>query len=469
MALTLAQIEQWLAEPSELRHLEFKAAKTQFSRTKLYEYCVAIANEGGGHLVFGVADRPRRVTGTAAFEDHARVEHDVLQKTGIRIAVEAVDHPDGRVVACSIPSRPPGAAHHLDGRYLMRAGESTVPMHNERLREIHAEGQPGWLDQHARTGLSAEAVLELLDARVFFELGGMPRPATDAEAIGQLVAMQCLDANGNGHAIRRVGALLFARRLSDFPALRDKAVRVLVYPGESRLETRRDWSCDQGYAVGFRKIVEYIMEQIPQREVIQGALRREIRLLPEEIARELVANAMAHQDFAVGGKEVRVEIYSNRAEFSNPGEPLVPVADFIRIDRARNGHLIELMRRMNLCERRGSGIDQVIRAAETHHLRAPEFRQDQLHTSVLIRSKKPLTELSPAERVRACHQHCELKYVLQEEAMSNRSLRERFGAPANSAPLVSRIIAETVRQGFVKPDPRTGRSRRFASYLPAWA
>ena len=469
MAVTPEQIDQWLAEPSEHPRLEFKEARTQFGRTRLCEYCVAIANEGGGHLVLGVADSPRRVTGTPAFENYSNLEHEVLNRTAIRIEVEAVDHPDGRVLAFSIPSRPQGVVHHLDGRYLMRAGESTVPMSDGRLREIHAEGQPNWLDQHAKTGLSAAAVLELLNARTFYRLSGAPYPAAESEALEQLIAMRCLDANGNGYAIRRVGALLFARRLSDFPELWDKAVRILVYLDRSRLETKRDWSCDQGYAVGFRKIVEYIMEQIPQREIIQGAVRREIRLLPEEIARELVANAMAHQDFAVSGKEVRVEIYSNRAEFSNPGEPLVPVSDFIRHDRARNGNLIELMRRLKLCERRGSGIDQVVRAAETHHLRAPEFRRDRLQTSVLIHGEEALIAMNPGDRIRACHQHCELKYVLHEEAMSNQSLRERFGAPENSAPLVSRIISETVREGLIKPNPATGRSRRFASYLPAWA
>lgn len=48
-------------------------------------------------------------------------------------------------------------------------------------------------------------------------------------------------------------------------------------------------------------------------------------------------------------------------------------------------------------------------------------------------------------------------------------LRKRFGTPGNSAPLVPRIISETVREGLIKPNPATDRSRGFASYLPAWA
>jgi Putative DNA-binding domain len=43
---------------SEHQRLEFKAAKNGLDRTKLNEYCVAIANEGGGHLILGISDKP---------------------------------------------------------------------------------------------------------------------------------------------------------------------------------------------------------------------------------------------------------------------------------------------------------------------------------------------------------------------------------------------------------------------------
>ena len=59
--------------------------------------------------------------------------------------------------------------------------------------------------------------------------------------------------------------------------------------------------------------------------------------------------------------------------------------------------------------------------------------------------------------------------VPQNQAMPDRSLREHFGTPESGAPPASRTTAETVRQGLVKPDPRAGRSRRFAGCLPAWA
>lgn len=123
--MTAAQIELLRAAPSETQVLEFKEAKTSYDRDKLAEYCVAIANEGGGHLLLGVADEPpRKVVGSQAFPNTVVTANEVFQRVGFRVEVEAVAHPDGRVVIFSIPSRPKGTAYHLTGRYLMRSGSS---------------------------------------------------------------------------------------------------------------------------------------------------------------------------------------------------------------------------------------------------------------------------------------------------------------------------------------------------------
>lgn len=58
MTTTPEQIDIWRSACSENQRLEFKEAKTQFDNRKLYRYCVALANEGGGHLLLGMADTP---------------------------------------------------------------------------------------------------------------------------------------------------------------------------------------------------------------------------------------------------------------------------------------------------------------------------------------------------------------------------------------------------------------------------
>lgn len=143
--ITIANIDLWRLERSEHQRLEFKEAKTNFDWGKVCEYSVAIANEGGGVLILGVTDsKPREVVGTSAFPDLEKTSKQLFIKVGFRVDVEAVDHPQGRVVVFSVPSRPKGTAYHLEGRYLMRSGESLVPMSEDRLRTIFAEGKPDW-------------------------------------------------------------------------------------------------------------------------------------------------------------------------------------------------------------------------------------------------------------------------------------------------------------------------------------
>lgn len=154
---TPAQIDLWRKTLSEHQRLEFKEAKNQFDFGRLQQYCVALANEGGGTLVLGVADKaPRPIVGSRAFPNTVKTAEDLFQATGFRIDVEAVAHADGRVLVFHIPSRPRGTAYHLDGKYLMRAGEALVPMSEDQLRRIFAEGEPDWLEEYSVTGQDAQ-------------------------------------------------------------------------------------------------------------------------------------------------------------------------------------------------------------------------------------------------------------------------------------------------------------------------
>lgn len=466
---TPEQIDLWRQAPSEHQRLEFKEAKNQFDFRKLQQYCVALANEGGGVLLLGVADKPPRpVVSSQAFPDTVRVTQDLFHAIGFRVEVEAVAHPDGRVLVFHVPSRPRGTAYHLDGKYLMRAGEALVPMSEDQLRRIFAEGEPAWLEQHSVVKLDSQQVVELLDTQTFFELLKLPYPTDRSGVIDRLLRERLVDELDGAFAIRRLGALLLARRLEDFPDIARKAPRAVVYTGTSKLETRLDQVGSKGYAVGFQGLVQFVMNQLPQNEVIEDALRKAVKLVPEVVVRELTANALIHQDFDVGGASVMIEVYANRVEFSNPGEPIVPVERFIDGYQSRNERLADLMRRFGICEEKSSGIDRVIQAAEMYQLPAPDFRAAHRRTVVTLYGPKPFEEMDRNDRVRACYQHCALKWVMSEK-MTNQSLRERFHLAENKAAIASQIIAATIEAGLIKSDESIGKSRKFARYLPFWA
>lgn len=470
MATTVEQIDAWRALPRETTNLEFKKAENQFDNTKFFRYCVAIGNEGGGHLILGIAnDPPRAVVGTKAFNNPAGMEEKTLDTLGFRVTVEEVAHPDGRVLVCHIPSRARGTAYHHEGAYWMRSGEQLVPMSEDKLRQIFAEGQPDWLEEAAVREQDAQQVVELLDVQTYFELLQLPFPSDRNGVIDRLKQDHLIEERHGSFSIKRLGALLLARRLSDFPVeIARKAARVEVYSGTSKVDTKLSQTGIRGYAVGFQGLVDFVMAQLPQNEVIEDALRTDAKLVPSIAVRELIANALIHQDFNLTGVSVMIEIYSNRVEISNPGDPVVPVDRFIDGYQSRNESLADLMRRLRICEEKSSGVDKVVNAAEFYQLPAPDFRVGHNRTCATIFGHRSFEEMDRSDRIRACYQHCVLRWVLNER-MTNQTLRERFKLSSDKSATASQVISATIEAGKIKSDDSAGLSRKLARYIPWWA
>lgn len=470
MATTIEQLEEWMQVQRETEVLEFKAAKSGYNGEKLMNYCVAIANEGGGKLILGVSDKaPRKVGGTQAVNDPAGMQKKILDTLRMDVRIEEVKHPDGRVVVCHIPSRPPGTPLAHDGRFLMRSGEELRSMTPDRLRAIFDEGKPDWLMWPARDGCATSDVISLLDTEAYFVMQKKPIPSNRATILETFESEKLISYESTGYTINNLGAILFARRLKDFEGLSRKAPRVIVYEGVNKLKTSRVFQPGaKGYAVGFEGLIDFINAQVPSNEVIGKAFREEVKMFPQIAIRELVANALIHQDFNETGTSVVIEIYSNRLEVSNPGRSIISTDRFADAYQSRNEKLTDIMRRLKVCEEQGLGIDRVIHSAEMYGLPAPDFRVGERHTLAVMFAHKTFDQMDRKERTRACFWHCVLRYVMGEK-MTNRSLRERFNLPRNKLETISGIIADTIHEGKIKPDDPSSPSRRYARYIPYWA
>jgi ATP-dependent DNA helicase RecG len=191
-------------------------------------------------------------------------------------------------------------------------------------------------------------------------------------------------------------------------------------------------------------------------------------MYPEIAIRELVANALIHQDFSISGTGPMVEVYSDRIEIVNPGKPLIDVLRFIdHPPRSRNEDMAAFMRQINICEERGSGIDKVIHAVELFQLPPPDFKVSGNNTLSILYADKSLSAMSREERIRACYQHTVLQYV-SNDRMTNTSLRERFNIADQNYPMASKIINETIKVGLIKLYDATV-SNKQRSYVPVWA
>ncbi len=467
--ISLEVLAHLMERSDEDENLEFKEGKDRYDTTKLFKYCVAIANEGGGQFILGVTDKtPRSVIGSMAFRNTSKIATQIFSKLGFRVDVEELQHPSGRVVIFDIPARPRGTAYQFAGAYLMRSSEDLVSMSEDRLRRIFDEGKPDWLLEYATTRLEGADIVRLLDTQSYFDLLQLPYPSTRDAVLERFESEQLIINQDSLWNITNLGALLFAKRLDDFSGLSRKATRVIVYEGIDKLSTRLDKSEIKGYAVGFEGLVDFVSSLVPANEIVTKALRFEVKMFPDDAIRELVANALIHQEFSEPGTSVMIELYSDRIEISNPGTPPISTERFIDEYQSRNELLAGLMRRLGICEEKGSGIDRVVHSAEFHQLPAPDFRAGSLHTYAVLYAHTDFSNMDRNDRIRACYQHCCLKYVTNKK-MTNKTLRERFQLPSKKSESVSRVIADTIATEKIKLADPSMLSTKYRSYLPFWA
>lgn len=455
---------------SENEHIEFKEAKNNFHFEKLVDYCVALANEGGGRIVLGVTDkRPRKVVGTSAFELPEKTVAGIHERIHLKILWQELAHTDGRVLVFEVPTRPLGHPLQYNGRYLMRAGEELVPMTADQLKRIIDEGKPEFIDQAAKGGCTEEDVVSLLDVQGYFDLRKRPLPSTRAELIETLLGKGFIRRDNDQYSITNLGALMLAKRLTDFGSVARKGVRLIVYDGISKQKVRdgKDITGQKGYAVGFEGLVNYAFEQLPASEEIAAALRTTTHAYPLKVIREVIANAIVHQDLTEQGTQITVEIYDDRIEVTNPGLPVLPVDRFIDENQSRNERLADALRQLGICEERGHGMDAVVTQIELHQLPPYRFRLGTRHTTIVLSRYKFLRDLSPDERVNAVYQHCVLRFVTNQ-ITNNESIRERFKIDKKNSAMASRLLGEAVTAKVIRAsDPNA--ANKLMRYVPYWA
>ena len=317
---------------------------------------------------------------------------------------------------------------------------------------------------------SENMVLRLLDYPAYFDMLSLELPNGRAQIIENLMADGMIAKNEAGsYNILNLGAILFAKKLTDFPSLERKAIRVIKYDGTNRMAAaRKEQVGGKGYAAGFEGLISYINNLLPENEVMGRALRKMVPMYPELAVRELVANAIIHQNFFIQGTSPMIEIFDDRMEITNPGSPLIDKERFVDYPpTSRNERLASFMRRIGVCEERGSGYDKVVWQTEYFQLPAPEIDVYNNLTKVTLFSHRPYAQMTKEDRLRACYLHACLKRV-NREYMTNASLRERFAIPQKNSSMVSRLLNEACESRLIKitEDSTSDKNRR---YLPYWA
>lgn len=468
--------------PKETEWVEFKV-NVQDPKG-IGEYVSALANSAAiigkpfAYCVWGISDHDHTVVGTNFNPGAKMVGNEELENWLSRL-IEPDSHfqfvkvlLDGHTVILLEIKRAISQPVRFKGQEYIRVGS-----YKKKLKDFPTKEQALWriFDQQPfENGIAAERlsdieVLDLIDYPAYFELLERPLPTNHTGLLDALMRDRLIHRCDAGRwNVTNLALILFAKRMEDLSSLHRKAVRVIQYRGSDRTETLREQVGTKGYASGFEGLIGYINGLLPSNEVIGEALRRTVPGYPELVVRELVANALVHQDFHVSGTGPMVEIFKDRIEITNPGAPLVDAQRFVDSPpRSRNESLASFMRRIGICEERGSGWDRVVFQCEHYQLPAPLAEVAGENTRVVLFAPRPLSSMNKAERVWTIYLHACLKYVNREYA-TNRSVRARFGIDVKNSAKASRLISESVEQGVIAPDDPLA-APKLMRYVPWWA
>lgn len=468
--------------PQETEWVEFKV--NNCNPQEIGEYISALSNaaalvgQARAYMIWGVQNATHEIVGTKFVPSTAKKGNEELEswllkllepKINFRFFELVIDDLSVVLLEITSASRQPT---RFSGQEYVRIGTA-----KKNLKTFPEKERALWriLDQTpfesdiAMAQMVDEQVAHLIDYPAYFDLMDLPLPETRSGIMEALAADDLIRRNNYGSwDITNVGAILFAKKLSQFASLRRKAVRVIQYKGNSRVETAREQEGVRGYASGFEGLILYINGLLPSSEVIEQVFRRTVPMYPDIAVRELVANMLIHQDFSITGAGPMVEIFEDRMEITNPGKPLVDTDRFLDSPpKSRNEIIASLMRRIGLCEERGSGVDKVVLQTEIYQLPAPIFEVIGDNTRSVLLAPRPLTKMDKDDRVRACYLHSCLRYA-NRDFLTNQTIRKRFGIEEKNRATASRLIKEAVKANAIKPyDPAA--ASKLMKYVPFWA
>lgn len=327
-----------------------------------------------------------------------------------------------------------------------------------------------WKVTQLRHCASIRSGITLLDYSKYYDKLEMPIPRNRDKVLEDLQHEKFIMKNDAGTwDITNMGALMIAKDLKKFESLHRRSVRVIWYKENSRLDAIREKEFCAGYAFSHEEIVQYIMTIIPQEEVIVEATRKSVVSFPEIAIRELLANAMIHQDLQQRGTNPMVEVFKNRIEFSNAGAPLVAIERIVdSVPVSRNENIAGFMHKCGICEERGSGYDKIVEATGKNELLAPRIEnQNNQFTKAILFAKVPFELTTKEDRMRTCYMQACLAYV-NFEGISNSDIRKIFGLGEKEKAKASRLLTSAVEGGYIKVmDPDT--APRYKKYIPYWA
>lgn len=374
----------WLLHAKEGENIEFKKAENSFEFDELTKYSCAIANRGGGYIVFGISDkRPRQVVGSRAFEQPERTRSGLMDRLRLRIDFHLLESNGKRVLVFDIPSRPVGIPIQDRGIVWWRQGDSLIEMPMEEMRTIFAESGHDFSADVCNGATETDLESEAIEAFRRRWMEKASRPGLANLTHGQLLR-DCEAITDSG--ITFAALILFGTR-SALGRLLGQSEVIFEYrsteaagPAQQREEFR------QGFFSFYERIWELINLRNNKQHYQDGLFVLDVPTFDERMVREAILNAISHRNYQLGGS-VFIRQFQHRLVLDSPGgfPPDITLDNILDRQSPRNRRIADILARCGLVERSGQGMNLMFELSVKQAKALPNFSgTDRHHVTVTL-------------------------------------------------------------------------------------
>ena len=357
----------------EGKTLEFK--ENCRSLSKIVQTVVAFANTAGGVLVIGIRDRTKEVVGLpdplADEEKLANAFADSIQPLLIP-DIQISAWRDRELIIVAMP-------HTLGPYYVksegiekgvyIRLGSTNRRAGPEIIEEIRRLSRNTFFDEQPCTEVNSEAIDFRAASEFFSEVS---RPLNEA----RMMTLGLLVNRGGKNIPTRGAILLFGKnRRVIFP---DAVIRCARFQGTGTERFLDQTEIDEYLPKAIETAISFIERHTRQSSDIGRIRRTDLPEYPIQAVREAIINAVVHADYALGGMDIKIAIFNDRLEITNPGFlpfGLTLEAALSGVSRLRNRIIGRVFRELKLIEQWGSGIGRIIAACKAQGIQPPRFEE----------------------------------------------------------------------------------------------
>ncbi|MXY51898.1 MAG: transcriptional regulator [Gammaproteobacteria bacterium] len=407
--LALGEDSRW-----EFKQIEFSGnTPTSPRRSVFADEVGAFANADGGVVLCGVAD-DGTLKGMSreqlAALDHLLVEvgTDVIEPP-VRIHIHHRELDGSALLLVEVPRG--DAVHEHDGRAFIRVGATKRRLRGEerlRLAQNRAQARYLWFDKQVVPGTGFETLAERLWEPLLSVQG-----ATDPRRGLMNLRLLAQDDAGVGRATV-AGILLCTHSPQDW--LSHATIVATHYRGADRASGQLDAQEITGpLPVQIADAVQFVVRnmRVAARKMPE---REDVPQYSKAAVFEAVVNAVAHRDYSMSARSIRLSLFKDRLEIDSPGPlPNGMTIEGMEASQATRNEVIASVfgripvervagsdHRRYLMERRGDGVSIIRKETQETTGTLPEYELLD-ESSLVLRIPAAKLELAPADAMVTVH------------------------------------------------------------------